>query len=197
MDIQDVLKAKKASLEAVWVLMEPGLEDAREELEIEASAARIYDGRHTDAVKRADAVEARIDDLDQQIAESRTKFSFKSIGRVNYGKLLDEFKPREPKEEYETDHDVGFDVDEFPPRLLALGSVDPKMELKDAKEIWSGGEDGKWSDAETTKLLLCAIRANKETIDVPFTRLGSRMETLTIETESPTPETSGSPTPSS
>lgn len=197
MDIKDVLKAKKASLEVVWILMDPGLQEAREELEIEASAARIYDNRHTDAVKRAPVVEAKIDDLDQEIAESRTKFTFKSIGRVNYGKLLDEFKPREPKEDYETDHDVGFDVDEFPPRLLALGSVDPKMELKDAEEIWSGGDDGDWSDAETTKLLMGAVRANKETIDVPFTRLGSRMETLTIETESPTPDTSGSPTPSS
>jgi hypothetical protein len=166
-------------------------------LEVEASAARIYDGRHTDAVKRADAVEEKIDDLDQEIAESRIKFTFKSIGRGNYAKLLDEFKPREPKEEYETDHEVGFDVDEFPPRLLALGSVDPKMELKEAKEIWQGGDDGDWSDAETTKLLMGAIRANKETIDVPFTRLGSRMEALTIETESPTPEPSGSPTPSS
>lgn len=196
MDIQDVLKAKKPSLEVVWILMNPGLQEAREMLEVEASAARIYDGRHTDAVKRAPEVEGRIDDMDQEIAESRVPFSFKSIGRENYAKLLDEFKPREPKEDHETDHDVGFDVDEFPPRLLALGSVDPKMELKDAEEIWNGGE-GDWSDAETTKILMAAIRANKETVDVPFTRLGSRMETLTIEMESPTPETSGSPSPSS
>ncbi len=193
MDIKDVLKRKIASTEVAWILMDPTLQDRRDELDTELSAARIYDKRHTDAVKRADEVEKKIDDVDLEIAESRVPFKFASIGRENYSKLIDENKPREGNT---MDQDVGFNADEFPPRLLALSAVDPKMDLDDARQIWDGGE-GQWSDGETTKLLLTAIKANKEVVDVPFTRLGSRMETLSIGTELPIPETSESHTQSS
>ena len=192
MDITEILEAKRPSLEVAWILLNPELQIRLDALQAELSSARIYDTRHNER-DRAPAVEEQIDVLEVEISESRIPFTFKAIGRENYSKLLDEFKAREDNDQ---DQEVGFDVDEFPPRLFALSAVDPAMDLAQAHQIWDGG-DGQWSDAETTKLLVAAIRANKESIDVPFTRLGLRMETLIIGTESPTPEQSESHTPSS
>jgi hypothetical protein len=179
-DIQSILESKRPAVEVAWILLDPDLQIKREGLEQDLEAAQLYDARHNEP-DRAPAVEKAIDEIEATIAESRVAFTFQAIGRANYGKLLDEWKPREGNP---TDKDVGFNTDEFPPRLLALSAVDPAMTLLQAQEVWDS-----WSDAETTKLVLTAIKANRESVDIPFTRTGSRMEASNTDSVSPTPTT--------
>ncbi len=185
MDIQEILKAKVPHREVAWVLLDGELEAEHGVLLDDLEKAKALDEKVTDP-NTAPLIEKKIEAIEGKIRESRVPFTFEAVGREVYGKLLDEYKPREDNEE---DEAIGFNIDEFPPRLLALGSVDPKMELEHARSIWND-----WSDAETTLLLMMAVKANRQTVDVPFTLTGSNMGTRFIGRESNTPDLKESPT---
>lgn len=187
--IADVFERKKDNTQRVHILLDPDLREELKDLEAELATAEKYDDEHNNARKKTPAVEKRIAELEDRIADSRVTFKFRSIGREGYAMLLDEYKPREGNED---DEDLGFDVDEFPPRLLALSAVSPALTLEDAYKIWS-----EWSDSETTILIAAAVTANKELVDIPFTRAGTRMGTFSTESPSTTPQGEESPTPTS
>jgi len=187
--IEDVFDRKKDNTQRVPILLDPDLREQLKDLEAELADAEQYDNEHTEARKKAPAVEKLLDKLEVVIADSRVTFKFKSIGREAYSKLLDEFKPREDNED---DEDVGFDIDEFPPHLLALSAVEPPLTLAAAYRVWN-----EFSDSETTLLVAGALTANKELVDIPFTRGGTRMGTFSTASPSTTAQDTDSPTPSS
>ncbi len=187
--IEDVFDRKKDNTQRVPILLDPDLREQLKDLEAELADAEQYDNEHTEARKKAPAVEKLLDKLEVVIADSRVTFKFKSIGREAYSKLLDEFKPREDNED---DEDVGFDIDEFPPHLLALSAVEPPLTLVAAYKVWN-----EFSDSETTLLVAGALTANKELVDIPFTRSGTRMGTFSTASPSTTAQDTDSPTPSS
>ena len=185
MDIQEILNTKVPHREVAWVLLDGELEAEHGLLLDDLEKAQAVDDKVTDP-RTTPLIEEKIEEVEEKIRESRVPFTFEAVGREVYGKLLDEYKPREGNED---DEEIGFNIDEFPPRLLALGSVDPKMELEHAYKIWNG-----WSDAETTLLLMVAVKANRQTVDVPFTLTGSSMGTRFIGRASSTPDPTESPT---
>lgn len=187
--IEDVFDRKKDNTQRVPILLDPDLREELKDLEAELTTAEQYDELHTNARKKAPAVEKRLDELEVRIAESRVTFKFKSIGREAYSKLLDEFKPRPDNTD---DEDIGFDIDEFPPHLLALSAVQPTLTLAAAYRVWND-----FSDSETTLLVAAALTANKELVDIPFTRGGTRMGTFSTASPSTTAQDTDSPTPSS
>ncbi len=187
--IADVFDRKKDNTQRVPVLLDPDLREELKDLEAELATAVKYDDEHTNARRKATPVEKRLTELEERIAESRVVFKFRSIGREAYSLLLDEWKPREDNED---DADYGFDATEFPPRLLALSAVSPELTLDDARKIWN-----EWSESETTLLIVGAVTANKELVDIPFTRAGTRMGTLSTVGLSTIPQGEDSPTPSS
>ncbi len=187
--IAEVFDRKKDNTQSVRILLDPGLKDELRDLERDLADAVKYDDEHTNARKRAPKVEKLLDELEVRIAEHRVTFKFQSIGREPYALLLDEFKPREDNE---FDEELGFNSDEFPPHLLALSAVEPEMELADAVRIWN-----EWSDSETFLLITAAVTANKELVDVPFTRAGIRTGTLSTGKASTTSPVEESPTPNS
>ena len=187
--IAEVFDRKKDNTQSVRILLDPGLKDELRDLERDLADAVKYDDEHTNARKRAPKVEKLLDELEVRIAEHRVTFKFQSIGREPYALLLDEYKPREDNE---FDEELGFNSDEFPPHLLALSAVEPEMELADAVRIWN-----EWSDSETFLLITAAVTANKELVDVPFTRAGIRTGTLSTGKASTTSPVEESPTPNS
>lgn len=187
--IADVFDRKKDNTQNVRILLDPGLKDELLELERELGDAKTYDDEHTNARKREPAVEKKLDELEKRIADARVTFKFKSIGREPYSMLLDEYKPREGNE---FDEELGFNSEEFPPHLIALSAVIPEMELADAYRIWN-----EWSESETMLIMMAAVTANKEIVDIPFTRSGIRMGTLSTGKASTTQPVEESPTPPS
>lgn len=188
MDLDSIIAAKGPQEQSCYILLDPTLREKRKRLEQELKQAKAYDAKHNER-DTAPAVQKRIEEVDEEIADTRQRFVFRSIGRKSYGALLDEYKPRKGNED---DEEAGFNIDEFPPRLIALSSHDPKISLDQARKIWD-----EWSDAETTMLLGAAILANKEVVDVPFTNDGLPMGTRSIATPSATAMTEDSPTQSS
>ena len=173
--VEDILGRKQPTTKTAWILLRPELKDELAELIIVLTAAETYDRIHNEA-DTALAIRATIEGLEVDIADNRESFQFQSIGREAYSKLLDENKPRKGHDE---DKNIGFNIDEFPPRLLSLCCVQPEMSLAQASTIWN-----EWSDADTTTLLGAAILCNKEYVDVPFTRTGINMATLTTGSQS-------------
>ena len=184
--IEDILGRKESTTQAVWILLRPALRDERAALLADLEEAEKYDAMHNEP-DTAPAIQAAIDDCDSRIAENRELFEFQSIGREAYSKLLDENGPRADNS---SDEDVAFNIDEFPPRLLALSCTNPVISLADATKMWND-----WSDGETTKLLSAAVIANKGVVDVPFTNAGISMATLTTASRSNTAPVEESNTP--
>lgn len=175
--IEDILGRKQPTTKIAWILLKPALKDELAELTASFTEAETYDRTHNEADTAPD-IRTAIERLESTIADNRVKFVFQSIGRAAYSTLLDENKPRKGNAD---DKDVGFHRDEFPPRLLSLCCVEPTMSLAQAFAIWNGDE---WSDADTTMLLGAAILANKEYVDVPFTKTGTSMATRTTGSRS-------------
>ena len=184
--IDEIMARKRQQVQTVYLLLEPELEEQRQALVKELAKAEAYDKWHNER-DTAPGIKERIREIEERIAESRQPFVFKSIGRSAYAALLDEFKPRDGNED---DDELGFNADEFPPRLIALSSHEPEISLEDAYKIWN-----EWSDAETTQLLSGAILANKEVVDVPFTIDGLPIASLSTGTPSPIATTEDSNTP--
>ncbi len=188
--LEQILKAKSPQRQTTHILLNPGLEEDRADLLKRLARAKKYDEWHSER-DTAIPIQTKLEEVEDQIGESRQPFVFESIGRRAYGALLDEYKPREGNKD---DEDVGFNVDEFPVHLIALSSHDPDITLKQARRIWDSDD---WSDAETTLLLAAAVVANKEIVDVPFTNDGLPMGTRSTGSPSNIATTEDSPTPSS
>lgn len=188
--LEQILKAKTPQRKTAYILLNPGLEEDRSDLLNRIVRAEKYDKWHNEK-DTAPVLKEELEALEDEIGEARQPFVFQSIGRKSYSALLDEYKPREGDPD---DKEYGFNAAEFPPRLIALSSHDPKIDLDQAREIWDGEN---WSDAETTALVAAAILANKEIVDVPFTNDGLPMGTRSTAIPSNTVTTEDSPTPSS
>lgn len=188
--LAEILKLKSPPRQTCYVLLNPSLEEDREVLLRLIARAEKYDKWHNEQ-DTAPALQEKLEEIEEAIAEARQPFVFQSIGRKVYGALLDEFKPRKGNDE---DKDLGFNADEFPVHLIALSAHDPEITLKQARELWDSDD---WSDAETTLLLTAAVLANKEVVDVPFTNDGLPMGTRSTASPSNTATTEDSPTPSS
>ncbi len=185
-----ILELKQPQRQTTHIMLKPELEEVRTQLLKEMVKAERYDENHNEK-DTAPKIQAQLEAVEKEIGETRQTFVFQSIGRKPYSALLDEYKPRPDDED---DKELGFNAEEFPPRLIALSSHEPEISLKVAREIWDGDL---WSDAETTMLLGAAILANKEIVDVPFTNDGLPMGTRSTASPSNTATTEVSPTPSS
>ena len=122
-------------------------------------------------VKMAEAVEAA--------KETEATFTFVAIGRVAYDGLVTELPPTKTmlKEAEERKEPVPqWDVDKFPPALIALSCSDPEMTREEAVEIW---EDPNWSGSELIKLFTTAMIINQESPDIPFDRLAIELTPIT------------------
>ncbi len=188
--LAEILKAKSPQRQTTHILLNPGLEEEHTSLLMQIARAEKYDELHNER-DTAPSLKAKLEEVEEAIAEARQPFVFQSIGRRAWSALLDENKPRE---DHEDDKEAGFDVDKFPVRLIAVSSYNPKITLDRSQEIWDSDD---WSDAETTLLLTAAIVANKEIVDVPFTNDGLPMGTRSTASPSNTVTTEDSLTPSS
>ncbi len=188
--LAEILKAKSPQRQTTYVLLNPGLEEDRSILLHQITRAEKYDKWHNEK-DTAPALQEKLEEIEQAIADARQPFVFQSIGRKAWSVLLDEFKPREGNAD---DEDLGFNAEEFPVHLIALSSHDPPITLEQSQEIWDSDD---WSDAETTLLLTAAVLANKEIVDVPFTNDGLPMGTRSTASPSNTVTTEDSATPSS
>ncbi len=112
-------------------------------------------------------------------------FTFRSIGRKAYERLIEEHPATEEQQKQAREHGVeaglaphlsrlSWNADTFPPALIAAASVDPKISHDEAYELFHVSED--WNQAELTALFVTARDAQqaRDVADLGKSRNGSR-----------------------
>lgn len=106
----------------------------------------------------------RIRELEGELAASEAQFTFVSIGRRPYARLLGEHPPTgEQQAEAEKAGVAGlaYNSETFPPALLAASCVSPGGTVEDWADVWDT-----WSDGQLTELWSACLAANKGVADV-------------------------------
>jgi len=88
---------------------------------------------------------------------------FRALGAKAYDDLLAEHPPTKKDKE-----DGGvWNGDTFPPALIAASSMDPKISVEEATEVWTSPD---WSRGELYDMFSRLVRLNQEGLDIPFTQ---------------------------
>lgn len=119
-----------------------------------------------------DEAQAELERLQQEAVESGdvVTFTFRSIGRKAYERLIEEHPPTEQQEKDAREEGLAagltaqlsrlsWNADTFPPALIAAASVHPKISHDEAWEIYHVSED--WNNAELAALFITARDAQQ------------------------------------
>jgi len=158
------------ALESCTIPSRADLVDRHEQLADALRVARAGDEEHN-RDPLAPAIAEQIRDLEQQIAASEWRFTFRGIGRRPYRRLVAEHPPR--PDQVAAAKEAGlvaeFDDETFPPALMAAAAASvtivatgEQVEGVDWEEIWAD-----WSIGQTTRLWRTCLVANTGVADVP------------------------------
>lgn len=134
---------------------------------------RLTGGRNDlDLQVRRDELKSELERLQDDAIEAGdvVSFSFRSIGRKAYDRLIEEHPPTEEQQKNAREEGLAaglspqlsrlsWNADTFPPALIAAASVDPKITHEEAYELFHVSED--WNQAELTALFVTARDAQQ------------------------------------
>lgn len=86
------------------------------------------------------------------------------------GDDFDDLVAKYPPTKEQREKGFGWNPDEFLPRLIAATLTEPRLNVEQAKELWSSPN---WSVGELSSLVAFCQRVNQESLGVPFTETGS------------------------
>jgi hypothetical protein len=148
---------------------------ARVEAEAAERLATDKAGDHGAHVRR-DEARGILERLQREATETGqvASFSFRSIGRKAFEKLVSEHPATEDQQKEARDRGLeaglpanlsrlSWNAETFPPALIAASSVEPKITHEEAYELFNVSED--WNAAELTALFVTA-RSAQDTRDV-------------------------------
>lgn len=120
-------------------------------------------------LKRVEDLEAELDRLWEESEASIVRFWFQDIGKKKYDDLISEHPPTpEQKKEWEDEGGEGklaYNTETFPPALLSKASLDPKISLEYANQIFE-----EWGNWEVIRLYRTAEAACAGISTVPKSR---------------------------
>ncbi len=166
MDISEIMSAKSAAVVECVIQLDgeasQRIDTLREEIRL-AERQDMRENRNPVAPGLKDKLREMVD----AAKKSQAVFVFKSIGRVEWDNLVITHPPTEENKEIEKT--AAWNLDTFPPALIALSCQDPVMTLEQATALW---ENDDWSGNELTRLFSTAWAVNQEQPSIPFDRLG-------------------------
>jgi len=163
--LADIQKKKKAVTKTVAIQIDGEIANEIAALRSLHSAARDADRLSNDS-DTAPKVQTQIDKLLKKSQKSIVVFTFKSIGRFNYDKLVSEHPPTKEQKADGAD----FNAETFPPTLVAAACSDPEISLEESVDMFDSPE---WNNAELRALFFGALEVNTETGEIPLSRSGS------------------------
>lgn len=172
-DISEIIRRKKPNEKQVEILLEPVLKSAIEEKEKEVDRAMRLErsGRKSIDQKAASTLQEELDAMLEEARENSVIFHFRDIGRKNLDQLVLKYPPtEEQKALWKAEGNqgtLGYNLETFPPALIAACCIDPVMTYEEAVTIceeWGGG------DIETL-FYAGAMAACKERTSIPLSRL--------------------------
>ena len=184
--MDEIRRLKKKHTTSVDMVIDPEINNEIVKLRRQHLAESNRDTKENRTPK-APAILKKIEALEKEALDVTVTFTFQDIGRK---KFEDEWKSCPPTDEQ---RELGYEwnPDEFGPIILAAASLEPKLTLKEAQEIYD-----EWSTAEAEMLVMSAIYANMGVSSIPLsgTAIGgqppfdSNLITAPVK-ESPTPST--------
>ncbi len=167
--ISDIIRDKKPNTKTVDIVLDSDLAGEIQLKEHELAQMRVRKGRSL-----ADGVgplQEELDALYEQAADIAITFTFTDVGRKSFEELLMGHPPTKDQKDHVAATGGGileFNIDTFPPALLALAASDPEMTLEEATEIFDNWGSGDAEILFSTALLVC-----RERTSIPLSRSGT------------------------
>ncbi len=167
--MSDILRDKKPNSRTVDIVLDSDLAGEIQLKEQELAQMRVRKGRSL-----ADGVgplQIELDALYEQAADIAVTFTFTDCGRKNFDQLVLDHSPTKAQRDHIAELGGGileYNIDTFPPALLALTASDPEMSLEEATEIFNTWGSGDAEILFTTALIVC-----KERTSIPLSRSGT------------------------
>ena len=169
----DHLRGKKKPIrKTIWVAGDSELADEFSELEASLSRAESALASLPAASTRREAaasdvleLTAKVTELKAQLRESRIKFTFQSLGRKKYERLLADHPPTDDQvKAHKESGEAGaieFNPDTFPYALISHCVIEPVVddENREEFEAWIR-DDESWNGVEVITLFQTAMAVN-------------------------------------
>lgn len=162
---KDVKKRKKPAIVKVPIAMDGEFADDFNAAVQRLNAAKdqVADNpRDKSAQVEQAAAQEEVDALRPEVEDQVVEFIFRSIGRRRFEELVDACPPTKAQKTEATkkgEEEPGWNVDTFPPTLIAAAVVSPEMTEEEAFEMW---DDDDWNQAELVSLFLAALAVNQQ-----------------------------------
>lgn len=170
----DHLRSKKKPLvRTTYVVLDPDMVERFEEARTAVDVAQIRSNsdpkdaqRKLDLQAAKDAFEALRMELEE--TDAVVKVTFRGIGRKTYDDLIQDHPPtleQLAKAKKDGHSDLAFNLDTFPPAIVAASMVEPTLTLEQVQEIWDSDE---WNQVELGELFNSAMQVNgtRRTVDL-------------------------------
>lgn len=170
--IDDILSRKKPNVRIVEICLDSDLAAEINEVERELEQAKMKRNRQGRTLADSTgALQTRLDELMERAAEESVSFTFKDIGRRAFDQLIMDHPPSKAQKDRHAEMGGGlleYDIDTFPPALIAATCADPKMTIEDAERIFD-----EWGSGEAEYLFAQAILVCKERTSLPLSKNGT------------------------
>lgn len=169
----DHLRSKKKPIKkTIWVAGDSELADEFSELEASLSRAEgalaslpATSPRREAAASDVLELTAKVAELKAQLRETSIKFTFQSLGRKRYEKILADHPPTDEQVKAHKDSGeagaIEFNPDTFPYALISHSCIEPLVndENREEFESWIRDSDD-WNGAEVITLFQTAMAVN-------------------------------------
>jgi len=165
----DILAAKKPNKRTIDVVLDADL--AGQIRLKEQELAQLKNRRGKSLADGIGPLEVELDELYETAADMAVTFTFQDIGRKAFDTMVLAHQPTPEQKKHIAEMGGGileYNIETFPPALMAASAVDPEMTVEEAEEIFNEWSSGDAEILFTTALLVCKERAS-----VPLSRNGT------------------------
>lgn len=166
----DHLKSqKKPNITKVRIALDSEIADAYEEAKEELERLRTRVKVRPDdmgLLAELDQAEETFNQAKTSALETSAEFVMRAVGRKRFDDLMAKHPPtsdQRKKAREDGAGEISWNPDTFPPALIHLSIVTPKMTPEEVSELWAS-ED--WSGAETIALFMGAMEVNSNRRDI-------------------------------
>lgn len=180
-DVDAFLEEREGHTASCSIVTKSGLVEELDRLSDELKAAKRQDDS-LNRIPEAPKIQARIDEIREEMQESAREFRFKEIPRHLYESLIGECPPRQE------DKEAGsmWHAEKFPPLLIAAAAEEPKLTREDAHKLWKGLPFG-----EARRLWITALAPQGKVGSVPLASSGiGQTPTTGMKSDTADPEES-------
>jgi hypothetical protein len=167
--IADILAEKKPNTRTVDIILDSDL--ANEILLKEQEKEQLRSRKGRSLADGIGPIETELDALYEKAADTAVTFVFEDIGRKVFDALVLEHPPTKAQKEQIAELGGGileYNIETFPPALIAAAASDPEMDLDDAVEIFDT-----WSSGDAEILFTVALLVCKERTSIPLSKNGT------------------------